>query len=85
MPRDKETSLYGTPPVEDTLVLRAGSRVDMPLPLDLREALAPLGATGREHLAPTLRRLARTISNFPFPLYLGRLPCHLHSFLLPFN
>ena len=62
------------------LYFAPGSRVDMPSPLYLREALAPLGATGREHLAPTLRRLARAISDFPFPLDLGRLPCHLHSF-----
>lgn len=80
MPRDEETSLYGTPPVEDTLVLRAGEpRGHSPKPLDLRQALAAFRATGRENLASALRRLAGAIADFPFPLDLRGLPCHLHD------
>ena len=80
-PRDEETPLKGTPPVEDFLVLRAGeSRGHSERPLDLRQTLTALGATSCENLAPTLCRLAGAISDFPFPLDFGRLPCHLHDF-----
>ena len=80
MPRDEETPLYGTPPVEDTLVLRAGEpRGHFALPLDLRQALTAFRTTGREHLASALRRLASAIADFPFPLKLRGLPCHLHD------
>ena len=67
------------------LYLAPGSLVDIcPAPSDLRQALAPLGATRSENLAPAFRGCARTIPDFPFPLDLGRLPCHLHC-LLPFD
>jgi len=68
-PRSK-TRLYFAP----------GSRVDIRQSSDLRQALAALRTTGSENLTPSLRGLARTISDFPFPLDLGRLPCHLHDF-----
>ena len=80
MPRDEETPLYGTSPVEDTFVSRAGESRGHRLPLDLRQTLTALGTTRGEHLAPTLRRLTRAVSDFPFSLQLRRLPCHLHSF-----
>ena len=70
-PRSK-TLLYFAP----------GSRVDMRLrQSDLGQTLTPLGAASCENLTTTLRRLTGAISDFPFPLDLGRLPCHLHSFL----
>ena len=47
---------------------------------DLRQALAALRATGSENLAASLGRLTRTITDFPFPLDLRRLPCHLHDY-----
>ena len=73
-PRSK-TLLYFAP----------GSRVDMRLrQSDLGQTLTPLGAASCENLTTTLRRLAGAISDFPFPLDLGRLPCHLHL-SVPFN
>ena len=63
------------------LYLFPGSRVDINEPLDLGQALTAFSTTGRENLASALGRLTRTITNFPFPLDLRRLPCHLHDFL----
>ena len=51
---------------------------------NLRKALATLGAAAGKNLAATLRRLASAITDFPFPLDLRRLPCHLHV-LIPFK
>ena len=68
-PRSK-TRLYFAP----------GSRVDIsPKPLDLRQALAAFRTTRREDLASALCRLAGAIADFPFPLKLRGLPCHLHD------
>ena len=58
-----------------------GSRVVIVKSLDLRQALAALRTTGRENLASTLGRLTRAVTDFPFPLDLRRLPCHLHDYL----
>jgi hypothetical protein len=60
--------------------------VDILKPLShLRKALAALRAAGGQNLSAALCRLARTKPDFPLPLDLGRLPCHLHDYSSPLD
>src|SRR5574344_3169960 len=71
----------GRPRSKTLLYFAPESRVDMGRrrPLDLRQALATLGATVREYLTTALGRLAGTETDLARTFNLRGLPHHLHG------